>query len=120
MNTSKNPLSFDEFDKFCYWLEGKFGAWVPTHAWTVVQLGINVDLHEMHLDGIKSLKLTNWRNAWFQMYQKGQDLVRVESHMMPNLEMKDALAVMRSFVTSVEQSASYIPGCVDKGDYSYS
>lgn len=118
LRTSQHTLDFPMFDHFCYWLYGKFSGIVLEHTWMLKQLGINVDMKILELDGLQKLSLKNWRNAWFQIYQKGKDVVRAEAHVMPNMKLQDALAVMHHFVQAVNEM-QYTPPPEDKNDISY-
>lgn len=118
LRASKNPLGFDEFDHFCYWVYGMFSGSVLEHSWKLSQLGINVDTHVMDLDGLQRLSLKNWRNAWFQIYQKEKGLLRQEVHIMPDMKLQDALTIMHGFIKAYNDT-QYSPPPDDQGDFSY-
>jgi len=103
VETSKVPMDFPMFENFCYWLYGKMDGIVLDSAWKIVELGINADAHNLMVDGIKRISLKNWRNAWFQIYSKEKDVVRFETHIMPDMQLTDCLSVMGQFVDWVEQ-----------------
>ncbi len=97
LNASDHPIDFHQFDRFQSWLKGAL-HFVATWSWTVKQLALNVDTRELALDGISSVKLTVFRNAWFQVYQRGEDVVRFETHMLPSLGMEEAIMILRQLV----------------------
>ena len=41
---------------------------------------------------------STFRNAWFQIYQRGEDSVRFETHMFPNLHLEEAMMILRQLV----------------------
>ena len=127
LNTSEHPIGFQQFDRFQSWVKGILD-FVEPWSWKLTQLGLNVDVHELNLEGVTSLKLSVFRNAWFQIYQKGEDCVRIETHLYPNLQLEEGLLILRQLVeTKVpprKQEEEYKPdieykGSKDKGDYSY-
>ena len=115
LKTSKNPLGFEEFDKFCYWVYGMFSGVVLEHTWKLSQLGINVDTEVLELDGFKKLSLKHWRNAWFQIYQKEKGLLRQEFHLMPDLKLQDALTIMHGIIHA-HNEGQYTPPPEDEND----
>lgn len=121
VNASKAPLGFEEFDRFCFWLHGKFSGIVLEHEWKISQIGINCDIEQMHIDGFKSMTLKAWRNAWAQIYQKQKDVVRLEVHMVPDMRLQDALNVIGSFKEMIETQGEvpYSPPPTDRTDISY-
>ena len=103
LETSRTPIDFAMFEKFCYWLYGTMNGLVLDSAWQIVELGINADAHNLQMDGLKRISLRSWRNAWFQIYQKEKDVVRFETHTVPQMKLQDCLSVMGQFVNWVDQ-----------------
>jgi hypothetical protein len=97
LSTSNKPMSFHQFDRFLSWVKGLLGFVAPW-SWQIKQIGLNVDCREMVLDGIRSIKLAYFRNAWFQAYQRGEDTVRFEVHMLPHMALDEALFVLRQLI----------------------
>ena len=117
INTSEVPMDFHQFDRFQAWVKGILDI-VDPFSWKITQLGLNVDVREMNLEGLTSLKLSVFRNAWFQIYQRGEDAVRFEAHMFPNLHLEEALTILRQLVeTKVPvREPDYIRDSEEKGD----
>ena len=117
INTSEVPMEFHQFDRFQAWVKGLLD-FVDPFTWKITQLGLNVDVREMNLEGLTSLKLSVFRNAWFQIYQRGQDVVRFESHMFPNLHLEEALMILTRLVeTKVPiREPDYIRDTGEKSD----
>jgi hypothetical protein len=120
LNTSEHPIGFQQFDRFQAWVKGILN-FVEPWSWKVSQLGLNVDVKEMNLEGVSSLKLSVFRNAWFQIYQKGEDAVRIETHMFPNLQLEEALTILRQLVEVKVplREQSYEMPEFDRGDFAY-
>jgi hypothetical protein len=86
LSSTNNPLTFEEFNGFCFWLFG-WGATakILDHTWEVKQFGWNVDFLNLDMtkSGFKRITLKAFRNDYFQIYQKQKDVVRFEAHMNP-------------------------------------
>jgi hypothetical protein len=93
---SSNPFSYLEFKSFRSWLEGKFGNAFILGKPVLVQVGLNKDYKELRLDGVSSIKLQLWENAWQQIYQKGEDVLRREVHLSlkPKLGLDEAIDLL--------------------------
>jgi hypothetical protein len=109
LETSKVPMDFPMFGNFCFWLYGKMDGIVLDSAWKIVELGINADAHNLMLDGLKRISLKAWKNAWMQIYAKEKDVVRFETHIMPDMQLADCLSVMGQFVDWVEKVQRQAP-----------
>lgn len=86
LSATNNPLTFEEFNGFCFWLFG-WGATakILDHTWQVLQYGWNVDYINLDMtkSGYKRITLKAFRNDYFQIYQKHKDVVRFEAHLNP-------------------------------------
>lgn len=117
IKASPNPLSFPEFDRFQAWLRGLL-SFVRPSSWSMIQLGVNVDVRGLSLVGLKSISLSVFRNAWFQIYQKGEDTVRFETHLTTNLNLNEAISIMRQLVETRPPMGDpiYLPSCPNQDD----
>lgn len=113
LSASNAPLSFPEFESFCFWLDGKFANVIFTEQWMVRQLDINIDFVRKTLDGLTSLSLKAWHNAWARIYQKEKDMIRIEVGMVPDqpledvrLQVKDAEMIILSMVAACQDALS--------------
>jgi len=97
LSTSDKPMGFHQFDRFQSWMKGLLDFVAPW-SWQIKQIGLNVDCRGLYLDGVSSIKLSVFRNAWFQMYQRGEDTVRFETHLCPNMALDEALLVLKQIV----------------------
>lgn len=129
VNTSGNPMSFPQFDRLQTWVKAKLD-FVDEYSWKLPQIGLNVDQRRLNLDGVTSVRLAVFRNAWFQAYQKGEDTVRWETHICPDLKLDEAVMILRQLVEyepkkkeapkKEEPEDSYqAPPDADPGHYSY-
>lgn len=113
LKATNNPLSLDEFDRFCYfiygWAEGKY---LPEGGWIVTQYGFSLDMYglDMTKSGYKTMTLSKFRKMWVQVYQKGKDMTRLEVHgVSDQLTEKDLMRVVSTFVSIVEGRTETIP-----------
>ena len=110
LKATKNPLDFDEFDKFVYFLYGWASGKVLETSWTVTEWGWNVDFVDMDMtkSGFKQLTLHAFRNAWFRMYQKKADLLRVEAHLTPkDASLQDVLRIFTQMMDIAKGEGEY-------------
>lgn len=92
---SKNPLSYPEFENVLLFLDGFLDAIAPFKDRRVVHLkeiAVAKDFKELRLDGVKSVSLRAFRNAWTRIYFK-DDLgaTRFEHHLVLDIPLDDAL-----------------------------
>lgn len=116
VKTDEVPFDFQEFDCFVAWIEGILEGVEPS-SWHIRQVGFNVDIIGLRLDGISSLKLSTFKNAWLQIYQRGDDVVRFESHLVTDVTLQEALTVIKQMGESVH-GARYSPSEADPNDFS--
>ena len=96
---SSHPLGYYEFRDMYNNLLGKVDPLCPLVDEVVTQIGINKDFSEIELDGFTSLRLKQFTNAWFQVYQKESiRRVRFECHINPKpcLGVSDAFLMIES------------------------
>ncbi|MBN1540326.1 MAG: hypothetical protein JW939_09300 [Candidatus Thermoplasmatota archaeon] len=105
MDNSESPLDYQEFKAFRYWIEGRFGNAFMLGNPVLRQVGLNKDYSELRLDGISSIKLQKWENAWAQIYQKAEDVLRREVHLVPkNLSLDEAIKMLQDQAEMVEHT----------------
>lgn len=124
LKATKNPLDFSEFNEFAYWLLGWAQGKIMEHTWEVKQWGWNMDFVNLDMtkSGFKKMSLQTFRNAWFQIYQKQADLLRVEIHMAPrDLTLQDVMRIFAEMHSIAEgkPKMSYQKPPEDKGDPAY-
>lgn len=122
LQASNNPLTFEEFNGFCFWLFG-WGARenILEHTWQVKQYGWNLDFVNLDMtkSGYKRITLKAFRNDWFQIYQKQRDVLRVEAHLNPrDLSLTDLQRLVDTMLTATN-GISYQAPVEDGGDFAY-
>jgi hypothetical protein len=126
VNASGNPLTFPQFDRLQTWVKAKLD-FVDEYSWKLSQIGLNVDQRGLDLDGVTSVRLAVFRNAWFQVYRKGEDTVRWETHICPNLNLTEAVMILRQLTEceprkeaqKKEEDSYQAPPDPDPGHFSY-
>jgi hypothetical protein len=96
LKCSNEPLDYPAFRAWTAWLEGRFGTFWTLGSPELVQVGLNRDYTELRLDGIKSAKLQSWANAWQQLYQKADRILRHEVHLSTRIALPEAMEILRS------------------------
>ena len=100
VGSTGNPMDFPAFSRVCSYLEGHLGVdvWHGGRS-ELVQLGLNIDVVGWRLDGVKSVKLQKFKNAWSQIYQKELELLRVETHITTRLKLSEAVGILHRLST---------------------
>jgi hypothetical protein len=105
ISASKHPLSLPEFDNILIFLDGYLEEIAPFNDRKVVRLkevGVAKDFKELRLDGVKSVSLRAFHNAWTRIYYKDdQQLTRVEHHLVLDMPLDDALKSLSILTTPV-------------------
>lgn len=105
LNSSRNPVSYDEFDLLLSFLDGYFEEIAPFKDRRVIRLrevGLAKDFKELRLDGVKSVSLRAFKNAWARIYYKDDDqLTRVEHHLTLDMSLDEALKSLSVLTTPV-------------------
>jgi hypothetical protein len=123
LQSTSNPLTFEEFNGFCFWLFG-WGAneKILDHTWQVKQWGWNIDFVNLDMtkSGFKRITLKAFRNDWFQIYQKHKDVLRVEAHMNPqDLCLTDLQRLVSIMLSATNNNGEYRPPPEDKEGFAY-
>lgn len=95
ISSSKCPLSFPEFENLLVFLDGFLDAIAPFDEPRLIKLkevGVAKDFKELRLDGVSSVSLRAFRNAFARIYYKDDiQATRVEHHLMLDMPLDDAL-----------------------------
>jgi hypothetical protein len=123
LSATNNPLTFEEFNGFCFWLFG-WGARekILDHTWEVKQWGWNVDFVNLDItkSGFKRLTLRAFRNDWFQIYQKHKDVVRFEAHLNPrDMSLTDMQRCVQMLMGAVNGNKQPYRAPPDEGGFAY-
>jgi hypothetical protein len=105
VSSSKNPLSLPEFQNMLIYLDGYLDAIAPFKDRRVVKLreiGVAKDFKELRLEGVKSVSLRAFMNAWSRIYYKDDiGATRVEHHLVLEMPLDDALKSLSILTTPV-------------------
>lgn len=105
ISSTKNPLDYPTFELMLSYLDGYFEEIAPFKDRRVVKLkevGLAKDFHELRLEGVKSVSLRAFKNAWARIYYKDdQQLTRVEHHLVLDMPLDDALKSLSILTTPV-------------------
>lgn len=95
VSSTKNPLSFPEFENMLIFLDGFLDAIAPFDEPRLIKLkeiGLAKDFKELRLDGVSSVSLKAFRNAFARIYYKSDiQATRVEHHLKLDMPLDDAL-----------------------------
>lgn len=95
IKTSKDPLGYMDFTRFVSYLEGLLGNLFYYGRPTLSQVGLNLDMHILELEGVQKLTLKRFQNAWSSLYRKMEDWLRIETHMSTKLTLDEALETLK-------------------------
>lgn len=99
LKTTKIPMSVLEFLRWEAYLHGVFPL-LEQMDFRVRQIGLNCDYKRLRLDGVTSIKLQTFKNAWFQVYNHAEDMLRVEGHLITEISLSEALEILSTLVRS--------------------
>lgn len=86
LRSSSDPLEPQEFAEFTERLAGwcqAQGIWWDDRLAEVVTLDLNMDYTELSVSEFRSAKLKVFKEAWVQVYQKSERLMRMELRVAP-------------------------------------
>ncbi len=96
-STSECPMDYVTFTKFVSFVDGLlhiFGSDLYKANARLRQIGLNYDYRALRLDGVNSIKLQTFHNAWAQIYNKGRDYMRIEEHMVTDISLAEAVTIL--------------------------
>lgn len=104
LRSSRYSISYIEFERFAGWLDGMFANKTLLFNLKICELGLGRDFKKWRLDGVKSIKLGQWRNAWLQIYQKEKTgIMRMEIHTIDHLSLGDAMHILKGMAENPKQ-----------------
>ncbi len=117
LNASMNPLDYLAWSRFRAFLEGLLPSYIGDLYLTDVD--VHTDIREMQLQELKGMRVRVFDNAWFHIYQKTEDILRLEVSMVPkNLKFIEACEIVRGLV-AIPTEQTYQSPSEDKGDFAY-
>ena len=95
LNAGDMPISYEEFCSFCDFMDGYLEPYFFTRSNAyVTMIGIGKDYEELHLDGLKAIRLHKFKNDWCSIYEREDGRVRFEHHLKLNITLEDAINIM--------------------------
>ena len=119
LNCSSEPLDIHEFKQYRSWLQGRLGHTYDLGDPQLIQVGLNRDYETLRLDGCSSIKLQQWENAWQQIYNKAEKVLRNEMHITTRLKLDEAIEIMDRMGNVVRESGLDLKPSSDFFDYMY-
>lgn len=117
LNTSSNPVDYLAFGRFRSWLEGRIPEYIGD--WELVQVDISVDSREFNVTDFKGMRFKVFDNAWLHLYQKTEDILRIEVSMTPReLKFFEAVDMMKALV-QIPIDGTYQKTDTDRWDTSF-
>jgi len=121
INSSDNPLDYPSFLRMLTFLDGVLEKLAPFGDRKVVRVltaGIAKDYRQLRLEGVKSVTLKNFSNAWARIYYK-DDLkaTRFEHHVVLKMTLDDALRSLSILTNPINYTVESKP--MDKDNPSY-
>ena len=116
LNASQNPIDYLGWQRFRSWLEGR----IPEYLGDLVikQVDVHCDIREFQIQEFKGMRLKVFDNAWMHLYQKTEDLLRLEVSMVPReLKFVEACEIIKTLVQIPTQSNYEAPD-MDPWDFS--
>jgi len=117
LNASHNPLDYLGWQRFRAFLEGRLPEYIGDLV--IKQVDVHVDVREFQVSDFKEMRLKVFDNAWFHLYQKTEDLLRMEVSLVPReLKFVEACEIVRTLV-SIPTEQTYQPPPEDRGGFAY-
>lgn len=116
LNASMAPLDYLGWSRFRAFLEGMLGE---IGDLKLTNVDVHTDIREMQLQELKGMRVRVFDNAWFHIYQKTEDILRIEVSMVPrNLKFTEALSIINELV-AIPTNQTYVPVAEEKGGFAY-
>lgn len=92
---SDNPLTYTDMFRLKEYLSGYLSDIADFREVQVRQIGINKDFKELRLEGVSSVSLHVFMNAWSRIYYKETiGAVRVEQHWQGSIDFEDVIMLI--------------------------
>lgn len=116
LNAAMSPLDYLAWSRYRAYLEGLLGE---IGDLLLTNVDVHTDIREMQLQELKGMRIRVFDNAWFHIYQKTEDILRIEVSMVPkNLKFIEACEIIKGLVSiPTEQTYQFL--AQDGGDFSY-
>lgn len=91
---SELPLGFTDMYRFSEYMRGFLSPVSDFKEVRVVEIGINKDFRELRLDGVSSMSLHVFLNAWSKIYNHKERGVRVETHWVGSIDLETVIELI--------------------------
>jgi hypothetical protein len=92
---SENPMDFSSMFRFNEYMKGKLDVISDFKDARVREIGINKDFRELRLEGVSSMSLRVFMNAWSRIYYKESiGAVRAEIHWVGSISFQDCVELI--------------------------
>jgi hypothetical protein len=116
LNASMSPLDYLGWSRYRAFLEGLLGDIGELY---LTNVDVHTDIREMQLQELKGMRIRVFDNAWFHIYQKTEDILRIEVSMVPkNLHFTEACQIVNELI-AIPTSQTYQSPIEDRGDFAY-
>ena len=96
LNASMSPLDYLGWARYRAFLEGLLG---DISDLELTNVDVHTDIREMQLQELKGMRIKVFDNAWFHIYQKTEDILRIEVSTVPkDLKFVEACEIIRGLV----------------------
>ena len=96
LKSSKYPINYSLFEQLIGYLKSILQDAIDWPELRIVEIGLGRDFKTWRLDGIQSIKIKEFRNAWIQIYQHGPERdTRLELHLHDRITLTDALNILK-------------------------
>lgn len=92
---SDNPMDFSSMYRFREYMRGLLSPVSDLSDAKIREIGLNKDFRELRLEGISSMSLHVFMNAWSRIYYKESiGAVRVETHWVGSISFQDCVELI--------------------------
>ena len=92
---SENPMDFSSMYRFNEYIKGNLASLTDMKDARIREIGINKDFRELRLEGLSSMSLHVFMNAWSKIYYKETiGAVRTEIHWVGSIGFEDCLELL--------------------------
>lgn len=96
LSSSKNPINPSELTEFSGWLDGILLGQTVLMDLYVVQCGLGYDFFDFRMDGMTAMRWKAFKNAYFELYQKTPDQMRLAMHINTTVTLQDACIMLNA------------------------
>ena len=117
LNASQNPLDYMGWQRFRAFLEGRMPEYIGDLI--LKQVDVHADIREFQIQEFQGMRLKVFDNAWLHLYQKTEDLLRLEVSTIPReLKFIEACEIIKTLV-SIPTEQTYQAPPDDKEGFAY-